>query len=748
MNPTMRRPDPMRPVARPRRGVALILTMILTVAFAALAMGAIYMTGNASLIGSSYDRERDYRYAAEAALGIAKSQLNGGLFILPDSLYATIMSGATITGADGLPLPRVLVNLYVGPTGSASGQDGTFGSIVAEATDGSGARYVRRLELTQETFAKFAYFSVNENTAVSGIIYFGGGDVIFGPLFTNDTINIFNASCPSVTFKDQVQTVAIINNAACGAFSAYGYQTNLLPIALPTNSKLATLTNYSTPANFTFTARPANPKVTPVAGNYNPPDTGWLVQTRIEFVNWDLDGDGLTTDPQDGFFRVYETLVAPMTAVMGVTPDSLVPINYADPGTYVRGDPPVAWTGPMAGGGIPLGSEYSERWDLVNKRMVNNCGDWHTTGVGASRVTRFFPIALHRPSVAWLNTLLTTAAVGGGVGMSGANATAHLGSSVVTLMTNAVGGAGSMNEGVQRCYLGGDPHLVAIDRYGVVGYTALDWDKGGDDTTFTATGRWGRWRTYPGAVDGRLTVGAGARPDASNLFPIFRGINSGSRGVIVVNGSVGISGTVRGRITLYANGGQVVILDNTRYAISPASPDCLNERDILGIIAGKNVQIAANTLLDPQFPVTGGGWASNLWRSYNPGPPGTSAAAATTQGLVLHGVMMTLDNGFRVEGYRGGGLQATVSSCNGNNSGRGCLNLVGGILMDTRGIVALGGITGYVKRYAYDRCATSRPPPYFPTTGRFIDNRFYEIDPVKFNQIGVLGYYKGLSAGP
>ena len=121
-----------RDAVRPRRGVALILTMILTVAFAALAMGAIYLTGNAALIGSSYDRERDYRYGAEAALGIAKSQLNGGLFVLPDSLYSTIMNGATITGADGLPLSRVLVNLYVGPTGSTSGQDGTFGSIVAE----------------------------------------------------------------------------------------------------------------------------------------------------------------------------------------------------------------------------------------------------------------------------------------------------------------------------------------------------------------------------------------------------------------------------------------------------------------------------------------------------------------------------------------------------------------------------------------------------------------------------------------
>jgi hypothetical protein len=25
------------------------------------------------------------------------------------------------------------------------------------------------------------------------------------------------------------------------------------------------------------------------------------------------------------------------------------------------------------------------------------------------------------------------------------------------------------------------------------------------------------------------------------------------------------------------------------------------------------------------------------------------------------------------------------------------------------------------------------PPPYFPTTGRFQDNRYYELDPVRVN---------------
>jgi hypothetical protein len=43
------------------------------------------------------------------------------------------------------------------------------------------------------------------------------------------------------------------------------------------------------------------------------------------------------------------------------------------------------------------------------------------------------------------------------------------------------------------------------------------------------------------------------------------------------------------------------------------------------------------------------------------------------------------------------------------------------------------GTTGYVKAYSYDRCAATNPPPYFPTTGRFTDNRYFEINPVGFS---------------
>jgi hypothetical protein len=92
---------------------------------------------------------------------------------------------------------------------------------------------------------------------------------------------------------------------------------------------------------------------------------------------------------------------------------------------------------------------------------------------------------------------------------------------------------------------------------------------------------------------------------------------------------------------------------------------------------------------------------------------------------------MALGNSFGVQNYSTGSNNAIP--CGTTTWGRGCLYLTGGLIQNTRGAVGTGGGTGYVKRYSYDRCAVVNPPPYFPTTGRFQDNRYYELDPVRFN---------------
>ena len=89
------RPTPLhhRP-ARVRRGSALVLVLLMTITLAALALSAIVLTGSGSMLTRYYDREREFRYAAEAALAMGKSQLTKDTAVhLPDSGYVTLVSG-------------------------------------------------------------------------------------------------------------------------------------------------------------------------------------------------------------------------------------------------------------------------------------------------------------------------------------------------------------------------------------------------------------------------------------------------------------------------------------------------------------------------------------------------------------------------------------------------------------------------------------------------------------------------------
>src|SRR5690606_17269075 len=102
-------------------------------------------------------------------------------------------------------------------------------------------------------------------------------------------------------------------------------------------------------------------------------------------------------------------------------------------------------------------------------------------------------------------------------------------------------------------------------------------------------------------------------------------------------------------------------------------------------------------------------------------------------------------NTFTVQNYNTGPIREI--RCDGSTSGRGCLYLTGGIIQQTRGAVGQqqsGGISGYVKRYSYDKCGALQPPPYFPTTGRFSRGTYYEVDPNGFDPVE---YFKRLRAG-
>lgn len=613
-----------------RRGSALFMTIMLTMVLAALAMTAIYSASNAGLLSNSFDREREFKYAAEAAIGIGKSRLNNDALALPDTGYAILMADAPLTGADGEPLPGVTVNLYVGQTGSTSGQFGRFASVVAEAKDERGARFVRRLELAQESFAKYAYWSNDE-----GNVVFGANDNLWGPVWSNDDITVHSTRA---TFHGAVGTAGVIYGAGYGTF-VKGYSINERPISLPGTAALDRLQGYAAAGNFSFNA--------PTSGDET------SVVMRIEFVAIDMNGDGDSTDVDEGFVKFY-------TGVPGSA-------------NWVRGD----WNG--------------------TKSNAGNCGAAYPVTPGGPR--KFFPASVH--NTAWFQALLIAG------GMTPAQALDTSAASLRTIMSKATA----------RCYLGGEPQLVSVERNSGA-FAADDREKGGDDTTFTASGARGSWAEWPGAVDPRL-LNTRYASQAAYLFPIDRGLNPGTKGVIYVDGTVGISGVVRGRITVYATR-IVTLLDDLRYASDPSSANPSNFRcaDILGVISGRNFVLSNNAILGPPDIEPNG--SVDVFRNQD-----------DTKDVYLHAVVMAIDRSFTAQAFSQG--PSNANDCEGTNNGRGCLYLTGGIIQQTRGAVGLTSGQGYVKRYSYDHCAAANPPPYFPTTGRFTDNRYYELDPVRFD---------------
>ena len=90
----------------------------------------------------------------------------------------------------------------------------------------------------------------------------------------------------------------------------------------------------------------------------------------------------------------------------------------------------------------------------------------------------------------------------------------------------------------------------------------------------------------------------------------------------------------------------------------------------------------------------------------------------------LHAVVMAMSTSFGAQNDATG--LTACNPCNGNDRGRGCLALLGGLIQEARGAVgttnAAGGGTGFVKQYTYDpaptcvRRRTSRPQAVFSTT--------------------------------
>ena len=641
-----------------RRGTALILVLLMTVTLAAIAMSAILLTGSGGMIGRYYDRERDFRYAAEASLKMGKARLLRDTTIhLPDSGYVTLISGGSITGADGIVIPNVKVNLYAGLSGNTTGQFGQFASIVAEAYDAGGTRYVRRLEMQAENFARYAMFT----DTFSGGLCYSTGEFIRGRAHSNQIWN----SCGSPTYYD---TVSAVQTVGGGAPTYMKGKINGAPyIPIPPVSRLATLHNHALSGNL---------DVVPNGNDLS------SVRTRIEFTAIDLNADSNITDDNEGFIRVYQAVGTAASA-----------------------------------GRLRSSLAFGASSGAVAEDSL--CGDFHTDSSGHAN---FYPVWVHNQ--AWFKS---------GPLFPGATWGAVNDEFVGTINSSARDKM--MQNASFRCYMSGDPHLVATERRNRLPLGTLqnwEWQKGGDDTTLTDSTKYGYWQQWSGdpspvitALNGTNGKWQGWKAHAKTLWPLYRTLNPNSKGVIHVHGPVVLSGILRGRITLYAATtgsqiGQVGYGDDLVYAQDPASVTCAN---LLGVISDDDQMILDNAINSPQRAAGGSG--TYRWTD------GDDNGMTTSHDFVLHGVTMSRLGTVGVENFSS--HPEYIGPCNAAISGRGCIRQAGGVIEETISATYNNAGAGFGENRSVDVCLNTMSPPYFPTTGRYSDNRFYEIDPARYN---------------
>jgi hypothetical protein len=574
-------------------GIALITTLLVVLVVGALVMGAIILGSNHILVDRYWARQSNLVGLADAGLEVTRSYLNADKSLFPDSGYVTIEDGVSVKDGEGQVIPGVTRWTYVGPTGITSGQYGVFGSVVSVVKDDGGGVAVRRQQVFQESFAKFAYFTDNEG----GNIYFASNDHIWGPLHTNDRMLIHYTRA---NFHDEVTVGRDVYQPWYGNFDK-GYTEYATVIPMPETAELLKLKQQAQLGHTDF--------VGDLAGNDGD------ATTRIEFVAVDLNNDGDRSDDDEGFFRIYQSNDTEWVSGKGVGTQNCYYSYY-------------------------YGWVCNTVYDLVNSP---NCGDLHNG--------EFITAEQHQAG-GWGHNSLT-----------------------------------ALTSSTRRCYLGGDDRLNHPD-----GFQAND-SRGG-------------WLPWNGAVDSRL---AALRDDAAYLYPITRPLNPDFKGVIFVDGKVVVSGEIRGKVTIAATD-NIIFGDDITYVTDPGAGTC---EDIAGYFSGERVVMSNNALNAATRPTSG-----YSYRTYD-----------ESTGEFFHGVVLALDI-FTAEEYTQGSTSAQY--CEGTPSGRGCIYLTGGIIQNTRGAVGLTDGHGYVKRYSYDKCAATQPPPYFPTTGVFVKGQYYQVDPAGF----------------
>ena len=736
-------------MTRLRRGSALILVLIITLSLAGLASSAIYMAGSSGLLSRYHDKERDLTFALETALELGKSRLQRDTALaLYDTGYTQLLTGQAVYTSSGTALPGVTVDLYAGYTGDTSGVYVPYVTLLGTVRDANGIRFARRMDLYAQSFSRYSLFA-NDFPAAASI---GAGENIPGRVHANNRFIGASTGSPNPVFGDTVSAAGTISGGGQWAdtvSSARGatvipYPSMTSPLA-PSASALATrLSALASAGNVSFapaTGSFTNAKSGPddMSGKECNTKTGCTTAagSRLEFAAFDVNNSG-AIDSTEGFFRVFDITNGGDTIRLAT--------NYPTTGSTIYGV------------NAQVNAIQSVQWQ-------NQCGAFYT--IGGRR--EFFPVAMH--VVSWVKQRIITSTY---PTISAAD-TVALGSGTSTswVLINKLP--------TSRCFPIGSPYLVNVERftnnttcvpvYSGTAASTFSWGSapvcassryGGQDTTFTArviscfvnpgvnTGPcWdnpievGGWRAYGGTSNLPANLGPVRQTaERSYLWPISTAYNPNYRGVIYANGNLFVSGTVRGRATLFVNG-PVSLIDDVMYDQPPADTANLC-RNNFGLIARDSIMVADNAINRPRWYVS-------------------SAGDTTMQGgnrdFIFHGALMALGGSVSAFNPSGAIRTTPVLTCptgSAFTAAGGCMQIVGGMIMNTyrspyNSTIANSGLRPLRE---LDPCQNeNRRPPYFPLAKtRVRALKSFDVDVRQVKTAALLTAYftrlRGVKAAP
>jgi hypothetical protein len=442
----MQRPVAPRTHSPARRGSALILVLVMTLSLAGLAVSAILLTSSSSLVQRYYDKEKDFRLYAQAAVARVKStvQRDTTLTIPKDTAYRAL-TASTVADAAGSTATEIRVNGYAAVTAdTGGGVNIPFLTIMAQAYDTLGTRSVQRLDLWSEAFSRYGLF-VDSFPATASIAL---GQHLRGRVHANRNWNS-TATSPGPDYYDTVTAAGAVNGTA--TYHGITAVAAAKRIKWPTTTTLAPLATLGTAGSLNFAPVSDNnyclmhsggvdltgrlttstlcATTLSVLGTWVGPATRG---TRVRLRPVDVNANG-AYEASEGFFEVFDL-------ALGIDTGSLRADIFRT----------TAWTSPWyttaAAGGTPI-------------VIMNQCGLMVTLG----GKKQFFPVARFRE--AWVQALVQTStsptiSAADATTMNGNDGTADQGPSAA-----AVAKILSYGNGYSRCFPAGSPYLMLTERY-------------------------------------------------------------------------------------------------------------------------------------------------------------------------------------------------------------------------------------------------------------------------------------------